>query len=195
VGSGQMGIEHLQGRRSGRPRGVKSAPPWVRAARWALENLDTPDAVPPSALAARLLALGREHPDRLAVCLASLEAIGHKAGEQDCCPQHPSLNGASAKGSGIADNGQQGDSETPELLVRGTPSRRLRKVCVETQQLIYRLTGDGTAWISNLPRDARPVGCETDPTRDGIILIIYSGTYPPVAAGEPIPEIEPMYSR
>jgi hypothetical protein len=73
-----MSVEHLEGKRTGRPRGSKSSPLWLRAARWALRNLDSPDAVPPSALARRLVALGRKRPDRLVLCLDTLEAARQK---------------------------------------------------------------------------------------------------------------------
>lgn len=73
-----MALKDLIGKRTGRPPGAKSAAPWVRTARWAARNLDTPEAVPPSPLAGRLLALGRKQPDRLAVCLARLEALGQR---------------------------------------------------------------------------------------------------------------------
>ena len=59
-----MGTAQLQGKRTGRPPGIKSRP-WRRAVLWCIRNLDKADAVPPSPLAGRLLALGREHPDRL----------------------------------------------------------------------------------------------------------------------------------
>src|SRR5262245_12147447 len=74
-----MGIEHLQGRRTGRRRGSKSGPFWLRAARWAAQNLGKPDAAPPSPLAARLLTLGLKHPDRLTACLTKLEIAGLEA--------------------------------------------------------------------------------------------------------------------
>jgi hypothetical protein len=67
-----MGVEHLQGKRTGRPRGSKSRP-WLRAIRWACRHVDRPDAVPPSPLAGYYLALGREHPDRFLACLAALD--------------------------------------------------------------------------------------------------------------------------
>src|SRR4051812_10794613 len=74
-----MGLQDLVGKRSGRPRGSKTTPAWIRAARWAFDNLDNPDSVAPSRLAERLLALGRKHPDRLIVCLARLDALRQKA--------------------------------------------------------------------------------------------------------------------
>src|SRR5262245_359863 len=67
-----MGIEHiLPHHRTGRPKGLRSRPAWVLAVRWAARNLDNPEpGRPPTALARRLLEMGREHPDRLVACLA-----------------------------------------------------------------------------------------------------------------------------
>jgi hypothetical protein len=69
-----MGVEHLKDKRTGLPRGAKSAPAALRAARWASRHLRKPDAVPPSELAGALLGLGCQEPDRFALLLDSLEA-------------------------------------------------------------------------------------------------------------------------
>jgi hypothetical protein len=72
-----VGLEHLEKKRTGRPKGSKTSPAWVRALRWAERNLGKPDAEAqaPSELARYLLALGREHPDRFLACLALLEPL------------------------------------------------------------------------------------------------------------------------
>jgi hypothetical protein len=49
-----MGLQHLEGKRTGRPRGSKTSPLVDRDVRWAYRNLGTPDAVPPSPLAGGL---------------------------------------------------------------------------------------------------------------------------------------------
>jgi hypothetical protein len=71
-----MGVDHLQGKRTGRPRGSSSTPAWVRDLHWAERHLGDPDAVPPSPLAGRLLALARDQPDRFLACLALRDAQG-----------------------------------------------------------------------------------------------------------------------
>ena len=73
-----MGLQHLEGKRTGRPRGSKTSPPLDRDVRWAYRNLGTSDAVPPSPLAGALLTLGREYPDRFAACLAALASIDRR---------------------------------------------------------------------------------------------------------------------
>ncbi len=74
-----MGLQHLEGKRSGRPRGARTTPQWVRAVRWASKYLGDLDAVPPSDLAGRLVTMGREHPDKLIHCLALVDALTSKA--------------------------------------------------------------------------------------------------------------------
>src|SRR5437879_3382853 len=59
-----MSVDHLKGRRSGRPKGSKSTPSWVRATAWAMRNVAKPDAVPPSEQAAYYVKLAREDPVR-----------------------------------------------------------------------------------------------------------------------------------
>src|SRR4051794_18617252 len=68
-----MGIEHLKNKRTGRPRGSKSAPPWRRDLLWAYRHLGEEDVVPPSPRAAIWLTLAREHPERFLDCLVRLE--------------------------------------------------------------------------------------------------------------------------
>jgi hypothetical protein len=160
-----MGIEHLNGKRTGRRPGTKSRPPWERGLLWAYKNLDRPEANPPSALAGRLLTLGREHPDRLFACLALLDARRSQAG--------------------------RGAPLTPGRAVRAAEQpERLRKLFVGARHLVDCLTGAAAAWVSNLPADAYLMGCEPAPGRDGIFLLFYANRFPPVALGAPVPEIE-----
>ena len=69
-------VAHLEGKRTGRPKGIKSAPPHVRDVRWAYKNLDRPDAKPPSPFAARMRELGREQPERFLTCLLLVDGQG-----------------------------------------------------------------------------------------------------------------------
>jgi hypothetical protein len=183
-----MSVEHLHGKRTGRPRGSKSTSPWRRDALWAYRHLGRPDAQPPSELAKLLLALGREQPDRLFACLALLDDPGHPA-------EQPNRE---AGGSAEADPTTGGRSPDPQSSgndLGGKPPQKVRKLFVDARHLLARLTGDGGAWVSNLPRGAYVVGCETDPGRDGIVLLIHSEAFPPVAEGEAIPELTAEYAR
>jgi hypothetical protein len=44
--------------------------------------------------------------------------------------------------------------------------------------------------VWNVPRDARLVWGAVVPARGGVLLIIHSETFPVVAEGEPIPDLE-----
>ena len=59
-----------------------------------------------------------------------------------------------------------------------------------------QLTGDRPLpWVSNLPHGFRVVACTVDPTRQGLVLTLYSETFPVVPAGEPIPELMPQFAN
>ena len=167
-----MSLEHLQGKRTGRPRGAKSASPWRRDAIWAYRNLGRPDAQPPTALAGLLAALGREHPDRLAACLFLMEAPGDQAEPRKGETSEPQPNGSDSAGN---------------------PPRRVRNLFVDTPYLVRRLTGDGTAIISNFPEDPDVVACAVDPSRGGIVLTLHSPMFPIVAEGESVFEMTAEY--
>ncbi len=197
-----MSLAHLQGKRSGRPRGSRSAPAWLRAARWASENLDDANAVPPTPLAGRLLAMGREHPDRLAVCLAKLSAMERA--------EHRRLNRAivptesvSKKAEGPTESPR---AEQPDLATKGDRNgrpgsltnwlpdddqlRRVKQVRVSEALLFGLLRSGNAGWARKAPFDARVVGCIADPSRREVCLIVRSQTFPEVAHGEPVPELE-----
>ena len=163
-----MGIEHLNGRRTGRRPGQKSRPAWERGLLWAYKHLDQIEAKPPSELAGRLLALGRDAPDRLFACLALLDALDARRGQAD-----------------------RGDPLPPLRAVRTAEQpERLRKLFVGARHLLDCLTGAAATWVGNLPEGAYLVGCESAPGRDGLFLVFYSNRFPPVALGAPVPEIE-----
>ena len=173
-----MGLEHLEGKRTGRPRGSKSTPPWVKAVRWASKNLDNPHAVPPSALAGRLLALGREHPDRLVACLANLYAMEH----QDEVP---------ARASPPLPTPPDNSNGAAQALPAPQGPRKLRTVFVSVADLSKQLWH----YHTSIPSDARLVGCALDEARPGIVYTISSETFAPIPVGQPIPEMKPRFSN
>jgi hypothetical protein len=75
-----MGVEHLQGKRTGRPRGSKNLPRWVRYVAWAEKNVGRTDATPPSPFAAFLRAMAREEPDKFVSYLVGADAV--RSGKQ-----------------------------------------------------------------------------------------------------------------
>src|SRR5262245_30702713 len=125
-----MALKDLEGRRTGRPRGAKTTPRWVRDARWVNDNLDNVNAKAPTPLAARLLALGRKRPDKFASCLATLEA---KAARQ-------TRRGREARYAGLRNAGR-----APKCI---------RALFIDTSYLMSKLQHDGIDRISNLPDDS-----------------------------------------
>ena len=67
-----MGVQQLEGRRTGRPKGSRTQA-GKRAVLWTVRHLAEPDARPPSPLAERLLAQAQDRPDLLARLLIELE--------------------------------------------------------------------------------------------------------------------------
>jgi hypothetical protein len=155
----------LEGRRTGRPPGSKSTPPWVRDARWAYKHLGEPDAVPPSALAGLLVALGREHPERLLACLAIVEARGSKpSGPVGDKPQEGAVPPAAAQPDG---NG------TATALKAGGGPRRVKTLFIPQDHLAAHFHGNRRLpWVPDLPYGSRVVACDVDAERGGVVFII-----------------------
>jgi hypothetical protein len=170
-----MAIEQLNGRRTGRPRGSRSPARWRRDLLWAYRNLRSEDAVPPTELAKRLLAMGREHPDRLFNCLVNMEAKTPRQRKRTA--QGAPLNGASDKASGLAYTG---------------PPRRVMTASISESHFLKFLRGDSKARVYefDLPCDAHVVGFQADVSQRDFILVIQSESFPEVSEGQPIPELE-----
>jgi hypothetical protein len=113
--------------------------------------------------------MGREGPDRLVSCVALLEPLEDRAAapEPEAAPRN----------------------ESPPDAAGANPPRTLMKLYVDSGHLLSRLARNGAAYIANVPQNAYVVGCEIDPTRDGILLTLHSKAFPPVAEGAPIPEL------
>lgn len=170
-----MGIQHLTGKRTGRPRGTKNTPPWVRDARWAYQNLGNLDAAPPSPLAGRLLDLGREQPDRLAVCLAAIDA--HMGGPK------PSLSDAAA----VFSPGARSPKE--QRLFEGKSSRLKMFDLPESALLDLVRAGDGKNGIDT-PDDVHVCGCKLLSKRRKVRLIFRSMDFPRLKKDDHIPELK-----
>lgn len=163
-----MGVEHLQDKRTGRPSGSKSRPAWVRAVQWAERHLGRPEAVPPSPLAGLLLAMGREHPDRLLGCLAL-------AGSQGL-------------------DGQRDDAgRTIRVRGRSCP-RRVVRMAIPEHHFVQCLKGGRGPWVKGLPEDMRIIEFEVDPVHREVVLTIESGTFEEVATGAEIPVKHPSFA-
>jgi hypothetical protein len=169
-----MRVEHLDGKRTGRPRGSRSTPAWVRDLRWAGRHLGDPEAAPPSPLAGRLLAWGREQPDRFLACLAPRDA------DAAAPPRF---------------------EERPAALAGDRP-RRVETLAVPLHHLVGQLVGSGPIpAVVNLPRGFAVVGCAIATAVAGgapqrsLRLTVASAAFAAVPPGAPIPELVPVYGR
>jgi hypothetical protein len=206
-----MSTEHLQGKRTGRPRGAKSRLPVRRDAWWAYRNLAKPDAVPPSALAARLLALGREHPDRLALCLAKLDALAREAARRErktASPKErqpapiaaaqpelkakstPPISASPAPPPASTRQPKNGDGTTLQLPDHRQP-RNVRTVFMPHRFVVQALM----RYRASISWDINVIACKVDPDRQGVVFTISSAQFTPVAEGQPIPELAPRFAR
>jgi hypothetical protein len=141
----------------------------VRDVRWASRHLGKPDAEPPSDGARFLLAWGREHPDRLLALLARLDAPGDKADQP----------------------GREGGGNGAPIELRYEKAVRAKALLVPAREMRRHVRFDRTAgWAQNLPEDAQVVWCEADPAREGVVLVLTSGEFPLVPAGEPVAAVD-----
>jgi hypothetical protein len=124
------------------------------------------DAVAPSAFAASLLALGRERPEALFECLDKISA------------RERSKEKADGLTHGKADY----------LRCRAMPSM-VKRVFVPQEHIFCLFQPSSVPRVWNLPGDLQIVGCRWDPERKGVVLILQSGTYPPIEEGREIPEL------
>ena len=162
-----MTAEVMRGKRIGRPPGSRSAPPGLRAARWALRHLADEGAVAPSALAGRFLAMAREQPGQFAVVLDQLEA------------QERAVKG---RGAGVAAQGVSAP-------LAGPASRRVRKLLLYGQQMIDYLRSAPLSWVQRLPPHRAVEFAQTRPGHGGGWVVTIEGpALSPVPEGQPTPE-------
>jgi hypothetical protein len=170
-----MTTEVVERKKIGRPLGSQSAPKGLRMARWVSRHLGDEAAVPPSPLAARLLALAREEPDRFALFWDQAES------------QARSWTGRQAGSSATVGAGP------PDANGESAADRRLRNLSLSMRQYGDLLHGVGWSWIDALPERFRLVG--TAFRRQGsalrAVLTIGAPTFSPVPEGQPIPEWRP----
>lgn len=209
-----MALKDLQLKRSGRPKGSKTSPLWVRAARWACENLDNPDAVAPSPLACQLLAFGRKNPHKLAICLAQLDALCHKADKRKGVAGNPAEQKPDSEKVTANGKPKKSDSISPELLpplgianhqvkvenagreasVR-QPLRRIKKLFMSNKLLLDFLLGRPAPRAQALANShARVVGCKMDSASGGTWVMITAQEFDEVKEGAPVPDLMPHWS-
>jgi hypothetical protein len=146
-----MSVAHLTGKRSGRRRGSKSAP-WRRAVLWSLRHLDEADAVAPTPLAGRLLALGRERPDLIVALAIQLEQTDSRSGGPMREAPPPVMSAP-----------QQAPPASPPVQVSHAPQLRpIKKLTFPARELVGWLSGHYAqpGWLHRLPTEIEIVGCE-----------------------------------
>jgi hypothetical protein len=172
-----MGLKDLEGKRSGRPPGARSTSRVKRDILWAYRNLDKPDAKSPSAGARMWAEHARRDPGHFLACVLRADTAGQSDAEAALLPKRDVSGGPSGNGT------------------TGKIPQKVKNFFIGGCHLLGRLTRDGSAWISNLPGDAEVVGCKPDPSRDGVILTIFSESFRPIPEGEVIPELTVEYAR
>jgi len=148
-----------KGKKIGRPKGAKSAPPGLRAARWVRRHLGDEAAVPPSPLAARLLALAREEADRFALFLDQAEMQARPWGGVG----GPAQGASSRRVRKLVLSGRQAMD-----FWQGTRLSWMQALPPDLRVIEWRMTrpGHGGGWV----------------------LTIESPTLSPVPEGQPVPE-------
>jgi hypothetical protein len=156
-----MPLEHLQGKRTGRPRGSKSSSPLKRDLRWACRNLGK-DVEPPSDGAKFWSEMARNEPEKFVRALTELDAaITRSAGEKPRSAPQPGIP--------VARAGQR------------------RKTVFLTETEIH--TAVNAFCKVKLPAGARLVGCAMVQERGGFLFTVFSKSFDQLAEGVPIPEL------
>jgi hypothetical protein len=70
------------------------------------------------------------------------------------------------------------------------PSRRLKEVILPEALLFACLRTGSKRWFYDVPQGAHVVGCEANPAKRVLRLVLCSEDFPEVAEGQPIPELE-----
>jgi hypothetical protein len=167
---------HLEGKRTGRPKGTGSRSRLLPDMRWAYETIAEPEARPPSAGAKWCKDLAVRDPAGFLTLLGSLEA----AENGETVPRRSERG--SVSGASLTDV----DDEFFEG--RG---RRLKGVTVQESLVLSWLKAKepNAFWALVPPFDAHLVGCQVDTARRRFRFLIHSEEFPEVEDGEPIEEL------
>jgi hypothetical protein len=173
-----MGVAHLEGKRTGRRKGSKTAPEWLRGLRWAIKNFGKV-AVPPTPAAAKWQAIAYEQPDRFMKCWAQYEDM-----QRD---EKKDANGSIPKGP-------ERREEAGAVGVRmGEKPMRARSVFLPVAKLRPHIRLDRNALeLQNFPLDIRVIRCVLDPARGGLVIALSSAAFEEVPANHMVPELPPV---
>ncbi len=147
---------------------------------WAERNYGKPDAVPPNALAGRLLELARERPDLFVRCLALRDAPKREA--------RPPKTPAPAIGTVAVRREEFGHacySDVWHCIPGGLMS------LVVNHCDLARLLEGGEMALTGMPPNFHIVAGYIDGR--GLVLLIHSDGLPHLKRGEPIPEKQAMF--
>jgi hypothetical protein len=219
-----MGVDHLATKRTGRRRGSKNGPPWLRDLRWVSRNLGKKDAEPPTELSAFLLDWAREHPDRFHAWVIRTEGPAPKAEQQNgtatvaadrgpetaqrphneqkpaSVPAVPAPGVVPAKP--MPDHEHQNGTGAPHDLPASAPTAKPVVKAEQLPQNVGRVFMSEKHLVRALylffgivgPR-IEVISCEMDQTDKGVLFTVSSPSFARVADGEMIPEVKPMVTR
>jgi hypothetical protein len=213
-GTSQMGVEHLQGRRSGRPAGAKSGSAVKRDMMRAYRYLRRPDGKPLPPGVAWWLEVARTQPEKFMDCLLKAESMGAKKpssstdrqSDATVCPadDQQTTESGECQETPPTPTVMEQNNNSPAPAVAQTPAPKPTAPPVvkagkpqKVMGLFVKQSYLGPALMryrGSVPCDVRVVGAAMDQKGDGIHLTISSESFALIEPGQPIPELPPKYS-
>jgi hypothetical protein len=215
-----MGVDHLQGKRTGRPPGAKSRSAVKRDMMRAYRYLRKPDSRPLPPGPAWWLELARTQPEKFMEYLLAMETMGAEkprattepnqlggprddmekdnSGQCQVTLQTPMATTEQQNGNGPARHPVPPPVPTQQTndngAARKSPAAKrppnVKKVSMPEKFVLLQLR----RFRASIPSDCKLVDCAVDPTRPGIVYSISSREFAPVAEGQPVPELAPRFS-
>jgi hypothetical protein len=71
---------------------------------------------------------------------------------------------------------------------------RLMLLLVPAPTLVHRLSHQNAAWLANCPPDCKIVASRLDASRDAVVFVIRSETFPLIPKGAPLAEFKPQFN-
>jgi hypothetical protein len=172
-----MGLKDLDGNRTGRSRGSKSAPRWTRDLKWVYRHLGE-DVEPPTSGAKFWRGVAQEQPDKFAAALAQLDQASQRMSEASV----PATVADSRPESGAV----------PAITRVAQKPQRVKLAFLSLDHLTKLLAGGLRA--ADIQGDARVIACSLDRERRGLVLTLCSRDFPLVREGQLISQMELQFS-
>ncbi len=169
---------HLEGKRTGRPRGTGSRSRLLPDLRWAYETIAEPEARPPNARARFCKEFALRDPASFLTLLGDLEA-------REKCETLPLDDKGPASGTSPAKT----NGAAPGVRIDFQP-RRLKRVTISESDLFSHVRAESRVYVHNPPHDAHVVACKVDTLQRQIHLIIRSEDFEALEEGKPIPDLD-----